>query len=82
MHDALADARTVINVGAGAGSYEPEDRYVVAGADPLVVADRVEYPSNFTCTEQPGSLGCGDSVEESVAHDHVAAVDECTRDCR
>jgi SAM-dependent methyltransferase len=30
VHDALGDARTVINVGAGAGSYEPEDRYVVA----------------------------------------------------
>ena len=27
---ALGDARTVLNVGAGAGSYEPEDRYVVA----------------------------------------------------
>ena len=30
MHAALGDARTVLNVGAGAGSYEPEDRYVVA----------------------------------------------------
>jgi SAM-dependent methyltransferase len=30
VHNALADARTVLNVGAGAGSYEPEDRYVVA----------------------------------------------------
>jgi SAM-dependent methyltransferase len=30
VHDALGDARTVINVGAGAGSYEPVDRYVVA----------------------------------------------------
>ncbi|MFC5827345.1 methyltransferase domain-containing protein [Nonomuraea insulae] len=28
--DALGQARTVINVGAGAGSYEPEDRHVVA----------------------------------------------------
>jgi SAM-dependent methyltransferase len=28
--DALGDARTVINVGAGTGSYEPADRYVVA----------------------------------------------------
>ena len=28
--EALGDAETVINVGAGAGSYEPEDRYVVA----------------------------------------------------
>jgi SAM-dependent methyltransferase len=27
---ALGDAKTVLNVGAGAGSYEPEDRYVVA----------------------------------------------------
>jgi SAM-dependent methyltransferase len=30
VHDALGPARTVLNVGAGAGSYEPEDRYVVA----------------------------------------------------
>jgi SAM-dependent methyltransferase len=30
VHRALGDAETVLNVGAGAGSYEPEDRYVVA----------------------------------------------------
>jgi SAM-dependent methyltransferase len=30
VHRALGDARTVINVGAGAGSYEPVDRHVVA----------------------------------------------------
>lgn len=30
VHEALGDAKTVLNVGAGAGSYEPEDRYVVA----------------------------------------------------
>ncbi|GAA0382961.1 methyltransferase domain-containing protein [Micromonospora gifhornensis] len=30
IHAALGDARTVLNVGAGAGSYEPTDRYVVA----------------------------------------------------
>jgi hypothetical protein len=30
VHQALGDARTVCNVGAGAGSYEPEDRYVLA----------------------------------------------------
>ena len=28
--EALGNARTILNVGAGAGSYEPEDRYVVA----------------------------------------------------
>ena len=30
IHAALADARTVLNVGAGAGAYEPTDRRVVA----------------------------------------------------
>jgi hypothetical protein len=30
IHDALGEARTVVNVGAGAGSYEPRDRYVIA----------------------------------------------------
>jgi SAM-dependent methyltransferase len=30
IHAALGDARTVVNVGAGAGSYEPSDRHVVA----------------------------------------------------
>lgn len=30
VRDALGDARSVINVGAGAGSYEPRDRIVVA----------------------------------------------------
>ena len=30
IHAALGSARTVLNVGAGAGSYEPEDRGVVA----------------------------------------------------
>ena len=30
VHRALCEARTVLNVGAGAGSYEPEDRHVLA----------------------------------------------------
>ncbi len=30
IHAALGDARTVLNVGAGAGSYEPSDRLVLA----------------------------------------------------
>lgn len=30
VHAALGDARTVLNVGAGTGSYEPADRYVLA----------------------------------------------------
>jgi SAM-dependent methyltransferase len=30
IQDALGDARTVVNVGAGAGAYEPSDRWVIA----------------------------------------------------
>jgi len=30
IHQALGDARTVLNVGAGTGSYEPADRWVLA----------------------------------------------------
>jgi SAM-dependent methyltransferase len=30
VHRALGSAKTILNVGAGAGSYEPTDRYVVA----------------------------------------------------
>jgi SAM-dependent methyltransferase len=30
IHAVLGDARTVVNVGAGAGSYEPRDRHVIA----------------------------------------------------
>src|SRR5213595_2716514 len=30
IHAALGEARTVVNVGAGAGSYEPRDRRVIA----------------------------------------------------
>ena len=30
IEEALGDAATVLNVGAGAGSYEPQDRYVIA----------------------------------------------------
>jgi SAM-dependent methyltransferase len=30
IHAALGDARTILNVGAGTGSYEPRDRHVIA----------------------------------------------------
>jgi SAM-dependent methyltransferase len=35
IHRALGDATTVLNVGAGTGSYEPHDRYVLA-VDPSI----------------------------------------------
>lgn len=36
IHEALGSAKTILNVGAGAGSYEPSDRYVVA-VEPSIV---------------------------------------------
>jgi SAM-dependent methyltransferase len=59
IHGALGDARSVVNVGAGTGSYEPTDRFVAAvepspvmlaqraaGATPAVrgVADALPFP--------------------------------------
>ena len=41
IHDALGDAQSVINVGAGAGGYEPADREVVAvEPSPVMIAQR------------------------------------------
>jgi SAM-dependent methyltransferase len=45
VHEALGDARTVVNVGAGAGSYEPRDRYVLA----------IE-PSDVMASQRPSEL--------------------------
>jgi SAM-dependent methyltransferase len=40
IHEALGDARSVINVGAGAGSYEPRDRHVIAVEPSDVMAEQ------------------------------------------
>jgi SAM-dependent methyltransferase len=41
IHSALGDARSVVNVGAGAGSYEPADRRLVAiEPSPVMIAQR------------------------------------------
>ena len=46
VHAALGDARTILNVGAGAGSYEPLDRHVLA-VEPAA-AMRAQRPSHLT----------------------------------
>lgn len=56
VHDALGDARTVINVGAGAGSYEPADRYVVA-VEPSAVM-RAQRPAHLA----PALVGTADAL--------------------
>lgn len=56
IHAALGDAQTVLNVGAGAGSYEPEDRQVVA-VEPSaeMIAQRAEWAA-------PAIQGTADSL--------------------
>jgi ubiquinone/menaquinone biosynthesis C-methylase UbiE len=46
VHRALGSARTVLNVGAGSGSYEPEDRHVIA-IEPSA-AMRAQRPRHLT----------------------------------
>jgi SAM-dependent methyltransferase len=57
VHDALANAKTVLNVGAGAGSYEPEDKYVVA-VEPSVVM-RSQRMNNG---KAPAIIGTADAL--------------------
>jgi SAM-dependent methyltransferase len=45
IHAALGDARTVLNVGAGTGSYEPSDRWVLA-VEPSAVM-RAQRPAGL-----------------------------------
>src|SRR5438105_11465914 len=54
--DALGDARSVVNVGAGAGSYEPTDREVVA----------VEPSEVMIAQRQPGSAPALQATAEAL----------------
>ncbi len=62
VHAALGDARTVVNVGAGAGSYEPADRYVVA----------VEPSAAMRAERPPGAVPALDAVAEALPFDDGA----------
>lgn len=56
VHDALGDARTVVNVGAGTGSYEPVDRPVVP-VEPSTAMALQRHPSL-----PPAVLGVAESL--------------------
>jgi hypothetical protein len=59
VHDALGSARTVLNVGAGAGSYEPSDRQVVA----------VEPSATMRSQRRPDLAPAVDGVAERLPFD-------------
>lgn len=68
VHAALGQATTVLNVGAGAGSYEPEDRYVLA-VEPSVTM-RAQRPRHHppAVIGTAGSLPLDDNaVDASMA---------------
>ena len=56
IHAALGDARTVLNVGAGAGAYEPRDRDVTA----------VEPSAVMRAQRPPGAAPCIDARAEAL----------------
>ena len=65
----LGDARTVLNVGAGTGSYEPVDRHVVA-IEPSIVMRRQRSPSH-----SPALIGTADSIPfDDLSFDAAMAV--------
>jgi SAM-dependent methyltransferase len=65
---ALRDARTVVNVGAGAGSYEPRDRYVIAiePSDVMAAQRPPELPPAIRATAGRLPLR-DDSVDAAMA---------------
>jgi SAM-dependent methyltransferase len=62
VHAALGDARTVLNVGAGTGSYEPADRWVLA----------VEPSATMRAQRPPGSAPAIAAQAESLPFDDGA----------
>jgi SAM-dependent methyltransferase len=65
---ALGDARTVVNVGAGAGSYEPRDRHVIAvePSDVMAAQRPAELPPAIRATAGRLPLR-DDSVDAAMA---------------
>ena len=59
VHDALGSSRTVLNVGAGTGSYEPADRYVLA----------VEPSTTMRAQRSPDAAPAVDATAEQLPFD-------------
>jgi SAM-dependent methyltransferase len=62
IHAALGDARTVVNVGAGSGSYEPADRWLLA----------VEPSATMRAQRPPSSAPAIDARAEALPLDDEA----------
>jgi SAM-dependent methyltransferase len=86
VHAALGDATTVINVGAGAGSYEPTDREVTA-IEPSA-AMRAQRPPNLTAAidataeELPFPDGTFDAAMATITIHQWRHLDQGLREMR
>lgn len=68
IHAALADARTVVNVGAGTGAYEPPDRHVIAIEPSDVMAAQRPHGLAPAIRASAGSIPLRDrSVDAAMA---------------
>jgi hypothetical protein len=68
IHAGLGDARTVVNVWAGTGAYEPADRYVLAIEPREILAAKRPLERVPAIRARPGALPLGDrSVDAAMA---------------
>ncbi len=68
IHGALGSAATIVNVGAGAGSYEPRDRYVIAIEPSEVMASQRSRALAPAIRASAGALPLrDDSVDAAMA---------------
>jgi hypothetical protein len=90
VHAALGSARTVVNVGAGAGSYEPADRWVLA-VEPSATMRAQRPPSAApalaaSAERLPFDDGAFDAAMATITvhhwSDHVAGLRELRRVAR
>jgi SAM-dependent methyltransferase len=87
INRALGDARTVVNVGAGTGSYEPDDRIVVAVEPSDVMATQRPRDKSPAIRASAGSLPLrDDSADAAMAvvtiHHWDAELEQGVRELR
>jgi SAM-dependent methyltransferase len=68
IHAALGDAQTVLNVGAGTGSYEPTDRWVLAvEPSPTMRAQRAADAAPVICARAEALPFDDDAIDAAMA---------------
>lgn len=90
VHDSLGAAESIVNVGAGTGSYEPSERSVIAVEPSLEMTRKRTRPAHALVQARAEQLPFGnDSFEASMGvltihhwHDQKAGLLEMRRVCR